>query len=92
MFMDITTIACFHFDSENLNWTQSERKFFYDDIFFRHKGVFFSKDRFEVDSMVETGTTLIYLIIGYSILAWYFDNTLPANRGVPKTWNFCFKP
>ena len=42
--------------------------------------------------MFETVLTLVALIIGYGILAWYFDNTLPANRGVPKPWNFFLQP
>jgi hypothetical protein len=90
--MDITTITCFHFDVENLNWAPSNKDFEYNDIFVRQKGVFFSKDRFEVDSMVETGMTLVYLCMYYGILAWYFDNTLPDNRGVPKPWNFILMP
>ena len=92
MFMDLTTITCFHFDPEHLYWVKSERDFEWDDLFNRNKGVFFSLDRYEVDSMWETAQTLIYLIMWYGFLAWYFDNTLPDNRGVPKEWNFFLKP
>lgn len=36
--------------------------------------------------------TQIYLILFYSFLTWYFDNVIPKNRGVPKSWNFLFSP
>jgi len=42
--------------------------------------------------MVETTMTLVYLIMFYGTLAWYFDNVLPNNRGVPKPWWFIFDP
>ena len=34
--------------------------------------------------------SLIYVIAGYGILAWYFDNVISTNRGVPKPWYFIF--
>jgi len=57
-------------------------------MFYNQEGVFFSKDRYRVDSMAETGWTLIRLIGFYMTLAWYFDNVIPQNRGVPKPWYF----
>lgn len=92
LFMDITNVTCFHFDPENLNWVESERSFEWNDLFVRKSGVFFTKDRYEIDSMIETGMTFVYLMAAHSILAWYFDNTLPSNRGVPKSWDFFLKP
>lgn len=38
MLMDLTTIACFHFDPMNLNWVASERHFEYNDMFVRQRG------------------------------------------------------
>ena len=38
--------------------------------------------------MVETGWTLIKVIVFYMSLAWYFDNVIPSNRGVPKPYYF----
>jgi len=86
--MDITTIACFHFDPENLNWEGSTRSFEYADVFYVHRGTFFSKDRFEVESMFETQMGLLALNVLYGLMAWYFDNVLPANRGVSQDWLF----
>lgn len=33
---------------------------------------------------------MVYITVLYTILAWYFDNILPMNRGVPKPWFFIF--
>lgn len=42
--------------------------------------------------MVETIWTLVYLISAHAVLTWYFDNTIPANRGVVQPWNFFLLP
>lgn len=90
--MDITTITSFHFDPEFMNWIKSDREFTWDDIYVRQEGQFFSKDKYSVDTMVETGRSQVLLIFFYIFLTWYFDNVIPLNRGVPKPWNFLFMP
>lgn len=92
MFSDITNVTCFHFDVENLNWVSSERDFVYSDIWTIREGIFFTKDRFRVDSMVYTMMTTINVILLYGFGAWYFDNILPQNRGVPKSTFFHLRP
>lgn len=92
MLMDLTTIACFHFDPMNLNWVASQRHFEYADMFVRQTGQFFTNDKYEVDSMIETLWSLAYLMAAHAVLTWYFDNTIPANRGVVQPWNFFLLP
>jgi len=92
IFADITNIVCFHFDPENLNWVQSDTAFEYNDIFKNVEGKFFSKDRYKVESMYETTLTLFFLIAMFMTLAWYFDNIIPTNRGVPKPYYFFLMP
>jgi len=55
-------------------------------------GVFITKDRYHVTSFYDTTLTLVYLIIFYGVLAWYFDNVLSSNRGVPKPKLFFLMP
>jgi hypothetical protein len=40
--------------------------------------------------MIDTIYTLFYVIIFYGTLAWYYDHTIPANRGVFYPWYFPF--
>ena len=91
LFSDITSVTCFHFDVENLNWVSSERDFMVDDVWTIREGIFFTKDRFRVDSMMYTIMTLVNVILFYGSFAWYFDNTLSHNRGVPKDMFFVFR-
>jgi ABC-type multidrug transport system fused ATPase/permease subunit len=90
--MDITTITCYHFDSEHITWVKSTRDFEYNDIFNRNSGIFFTKDKYEVESMFETLTIFSGVITFYAVLAWYLDNVIPANRGVPKPLSFFIWP
>jgi len=41
--------------------------------------------------MVDTLITYFYNMIFFGILAWYMDNILSQNRGVPRPWYFPFK-
>lgn len=38
LFMDITTITCYHFDSEHVTWVKSTKDFEYEDMFQRKVG------------------------------------------------------
>lgn len=89
-FADISCVVCSVFDPQSLNWIKQDGHFKWSDMYREQHGVFFSKDRFHVVSMVDTLYTYVHVIAFYATLAWYFDNTLPANRGVPKPWNFPF--
>jgi hypothetical protein len=42
--------------------------------------------------MYETTLTLFVLIAMFMTLAWYFDNIIPTNRGVPKPYYFFLMP
>ncbi len=41
--------------------------------------------------MFDTICTLFYVIIFYGTLAWYYDHTIPSNRGVYYPWYFPYK-
>ena len=90
MFSDITSIACAHFNIDNFTWVKSEREFEFSDIHTIREGVFVTKDRYHVVSFYDTSLTLYALMFFYGVLAWYFDNTLSSNRGVPKPKSFIF--
>lgn len=49
-------------------------------------------DKYFVVSFVDTSYTVVYITIFYSVLAWYFDNFYPANRGISKPWYFPLNP
>jgi len=85
--------VCAHFDPDELNWKRLGRESFeFNDLFTEVEGVFYSKDRFKVDSVVTTGSTFIYLMVFYATLVWYLDNVIPSNRGVPKPIFFPLMP
>lgn len=92
MFSDITSVVCFSFDPENMNWVKSERDFEYKDIYRIQEGTFFSKDKYVVTSFYDTAWTLLYISFLYGFLAWYFDNFLPKNRGVTRSFLFFLQP
>ena len=61
----------------------ADRRFTVDDLFTQISGEFFTFERYLVVSPLETLISLFYLSLGYGILAWYFDNVISSNRGVP---------
>lgn len=40
--------------------------------------------------MYDTLWTYIYNMMAFGFLAWYMDNILSQNRGVPRPWYFPF--
>ena len=92
MFADVTSVACAFFSPETFTWFTSTREFDYADIYREQVGVFITKDRYHVTSFYDTSITLVYLIVFYGMLAWYFDNVLSHNRGVPKPKLFPLMP
>lgn len=92
LFMDITTITCFHFDSEHVSWVKSVKDFEYEDMFKRKTGTFITKDHYDVETMFDTLVTLTGIIFMYGWLAWYLDNVIPSNRGVAKPLSFFIWP
>lgn len=75
-----------------MGWVKSEHEWEFEDLWYEDEGVFISKDRYRVTSMVGTGWTLVYVGSFFSFLAWYFDHTLSQNRGVGKPWTFFIMP
>lgn len=92
IFGDIASVVSPAFDPMSLAWADNSRDFEYKDLYREQRGTFFSKDRYVVVSMYETLWSLIYVSSGYIICAWYFDQTLQANRGVPLPWYFPMDP
>ena len=88
IFADINNIVTAHFDVMSLNWVQSNEIFEYHHMFEGQSGEFFSKDRYYVVPMTDTLWTFLYNMMIFGTLAWYLDNTLSQNRGVPKPWYF----
>lgn len=76
----------------SLAWSDNSRNFEYADLYREQRGTFFSKDRYVVVSMYETLWSLVYVSTLYIMCAWYFDQTLQANRGVPLPWYFPMDP
>jgi hypothetical protein len=90
MFGDIASVACASFDINQFLWVRSERNFNYDDMWRIQEGTFLTLDRYHVVSMIDTSYTVLYITIFYSILAWYYNNIYPANKGYSKPWFFPF--
>jgi len=57
-------------------------------LFEGQHGEFFSKDRYYIVPVTDTLWTYLYNMMFFGTLAWYLDNTLSQNRGVPKPWYF----
>lgn len=92
LFGDITNILCTSFDPLNMNWVQQDHVWQTSDLLYENEGVFISKDRYKVDSMVKTFMTLLFDMAAFGWWAWYWDNVLSLNRGVGKGWFFFYNP
>lgn len=93
MFADVTNVVCARFDTQSLSWTtEDKREFLWSDIHTEQRGSFFSGDRYIVTSMYTSQIFMSELILFYLLLAWYCDNVIAANRGVPKPWLFFLSP
>ena len=80
LYGDVARITSNHMLPEHLLWVPG-REFQTEDWFTVVHGVFFTKDRFVVPSMMNTLQRIMVLNFIYLTFAWYFDNVIASNRG-----------
>ena len=91
LYSDMTRVVCYHLCFEGMLWLPG-REWELADLFKETQGQFMTKDRYLVPSMYSTLLKILRLSIGYFILALYFDNILPSNRGSSKPYLFFLYP
>lgn len=91
LFCDVTRITCFHMSFEGMLWVPG-RQWETDDFFREVKGQFMTKDRYLIPSMYSSMVKIIQVSLGYFIVALYFDNIFPENRGTSQPFYFFLKP
>jgi hypothetical protein len=80
LFCDITRVTCFHMSFEGMLWVPG-RPWEVEDFFREVKGQFMTKDRYLIPSVYDSMVKLAQISIGYFLLALYFDNIYPENKG-----------
>lgn len=89
---DINNIVTARFDLQSFNWVLSTAHFEYKHMFQTNEGeIAMTRQKFCVESMVDTLKTYFYLMAAMYLSGSYLDNVLQQNRGVPRPWYFPFQ-
>jgi hypothetical protein len=80
LFCDITRVTCFHMSFEGMLWVPG-RLWESEDLYRETRGQFMTKDRYLIPSMWSSLVKISYVSLGFFLLALYFDNIFPQNRG-----------
>jgi hypothetical protein len=91
LFCDITRVTCFHMSFEGMLWVPG-RPWEVEDFFREVRGQFMTKDRYLIPSVYDSMVKLAQISLGYFLLALYFDNIYPENKGTSQPFYFFLKP
>ena len=90
IFADYVHVSGSFFDTATFKFSEG-KKYTYGDFFQNFQGNLPNGIFFNVPSAFDSFKDLTINIIAFSLIAWYSDNVLATNQGVPKSFLFCLK-